>query len=479
MRALKWPRWLIAFAPLIALALTSSEAHADAQVGLYATGYNYPFGQIPVRSTSLYPSCGFEIENNINRNFDGEPFQSCGWDFFMVHYEGYINLPDHQSIQFMVAADDGGTISIGGAQFGTWNLKGCSWSAPADLSGLSGEQPIDGWFFEYGGGTCFMLAWNIDNLGWEIVPDWAYTTESIPSTTTTTSTVLETTVPATTTTSTTLQETSTSTSTSVPQSTSTSQTPTTETTETTVSVAETTVPTTSTSSTSTPATSTTQAWVPPPPVATSEPSTTAPEVSTTVELPPLTTEPSILDTPSIDPEPETSDLPSTTEPEVATTNAPAESATTAAETTTTLPDLPNDMNTPEFTDAEAEAARALVDEAISDGLTEEIVAALAADPAVIQNVTVEQAAVIFETLNDTPLTDEQIEAVTEALNDAPDEIKQEFEEQVNIFSNGFDNYVPLGSHISVKARRVLIASSALLSAVPSVRAEGTSRRRKV
>jgi hypothetical protein len=156
-----------------------------------------------------------------------------------------------------------------------------------------------------------------------------------------------------------------------------------------------------------------------------------------------------------------------------------ETATTQAESTTTLPDLLDGSNDPQFSEVEAEQARALVDEAINDGLTAEVVAALAADPAVIENVSVDQAAEIFEALNDASLTDAQVDAVTEVMNNAPDEIKEEFESAVNIFGKGFDNYVPLGSSISVGVRRVVIASSALLSAVPSVRAEGTSRRQRV
>ena len=394
----------------------------------------------------------------------------------MVHYEGFIQIPEHQTIEFMVAADDGGTVSIAGAEFGTWNLKGCSWSAPADLSGLEGEQPLDGWFFEYGGGTCFMLAWKIDDEYWEIVPDWAYTTESTPSTTTSTTTVLETTVPATTTTSTTLQATTTTPSTSTTASTISTTTSSTSSTTTTTEPETT---TTSSTSTSLVATSTTQGWVSPPPSATTEPSTTAPTTTTTEEPAPQTSEATVQSTPSTDLPVATTDSPSTTRPTEPATSVPVETATTQAESTTTLPDLLDGSNDPQFSEVEAEQARALVDEAINDGLTAEVVAALAADPAVIENVSVDQAAEIFEALNDASLTDAQVDAVTEVMNNAPDEIKEEFESAVNIFGKGFDNYVPLGSSISVGVRRVVIASSALLSAVPSVRAEGTSRRQRV
>ena len=70
----------------------------------------------------------------------------------MVHYTGFINLPEHETIEFMVAADDGGTVSIAGQEFGTWNVKGCSWSQSITLSVMPGLYPLDGWFFEAGGG---------------------------------------------------------------------------------------------------------------------------------------------------------------------------------------------------------------------------------------------------------------------------------------------------------------------------------------
>ena len=181
-------RWLV-FLPAAFIALLPQTANAEPEPGLNAVGYL--IDQIPPeRSDDIYPTCGSEVENNINRNFNGEPFQDCGWDFFMVHYTGFIDIPEHDTIQFMVAADDGGTVDIGGYEFGTWNLKGCSWSAIATLELDPGPNPLDGWFFEAGGGTCYMLAWNIDDTYWEIVPDWAFTTTSTPSTTTTTSTVV-------------------------------------------------------------------------------------------------------------------------------------------------------------------------------------------------------------------------------------------------------------------------------------------------
>jgi hypothetical protein len=139
----------------------------------------------PIKSDDAYESCGVEIENNINRNFEGEPFVGCPDDLFMVHYTGFITLPAHNSIQFWLAADDGGTMKIGDYEWGTWIDKGCSAEESAVMSLPVGEPLVlDGWFYENSGGTCFMLAWNIDNTGWQMVPDDAFTV-SLPPTTTT------------------------------------------------------------------------------------------------------------------------------------------------------------------------------------------------------------------------------------------------------------------------------------------------------
>jgi len=121
----------------------------------------------------------------------------------MLHYTGFITIPEHETIRFWVAADDGGTVKIGIEEFGDWNDKGCS-AVEAEFQIDAGSQPLDAWFYENGGGTCFMLAWQIDNGEWEIVPKSAFTRGAVQQVTTTTSSTTTTTtteVPTTTTSS--------------------------------------------------------------------------------------------------------------------------------------------------------------------------------------------------------------------------------------------------------------------------------------
>jgi hypothetical protein len=443
-------RWLV-FLPVAFLALLPTQANAEPEPGLNAVGYL--IDQIPPeRSDDTYPTCGSEVENNINRNFNGEPFQDCGWDFFMVHYSGFIDIPEHETIQFMVAADDGGTINISGQEFGTWNIKACSWSAIATLELDPGPNPLDGWFFEAGGGTCYMLAWNIDDIGWEIVPEWAYTTASTPPTTTSTSTVLETTVPATTTTSTTVQETTTSTT----------EAPSTSTTEISTSTTSSLPPSTTTSvDTTPPATLATPAWVPPPTSTTTAPATTVPEVSTTAEPPPPTTLPEIPTTSLAPP----STVRTTTTLAAATTMAPvASTAPPVSATPETVPNTPE--NVLEAPIASPEQVAKAVDAILETPPSPDQAAYLATNAQVLAVVSTTQAEEIFEALDVTELDDTQVAALIEAVQDAPQEIRETFEENVDIFKTGLDTYVPVGSNIPVGARRTLVAIGAVLTMLP-------------
>jgi hypothetical protein len=252
-------RWIV-FVPVALLAVFSSGAQAQANnnQGLNVTGYSIDFVP-PQRNSYTYPECGSDTQPFVNVVWEYQQLGNCGEDMFMIHYTGFIQLPAHDTIQFWLAADDGGTIKIGTNEWGDWNDKGCS-AIESEVFTLAADTPlvVDGWFYENGGSTCFMLAWNINDQGWEIVPPEAFTmsapvvttttsttsstttTTTTPATTTTTSTTTTSTLPTTTTTnvSTTTVDPTTTTSTVVLQTTSTSTSTTTSST--------TTIPTTTT-----------------------------------------------------------------------------------------------------------------------------------------------------------------------------------------------------------------------------------------
>ena len=294
----------------------------------------------------------------------------------------------------------------------------------------------------------------ISNLSlWESIT----TSTTSTTTTTTTSTVPETTVPVTNPTTTTVQETTTSTTTtSVVNSTSTSST-------------STTVP---------------------------EPSTTTtamPPSTTTTSIAPQISEPEFVDTVvPVEPEPDETDtteipveeaIPETTLPEETTTTDETYPDTTEEPVVDTT--LPEDFETPleaplsdEEVDsliAEAETTEALIEALaelspeqveqvietlLADEPTQEQATALASSPAVLAVISTEQAQQIFEALDVAELSDTQTEALIAAVQDAPTEIRETFEDTIDIFKSALDTYVPVGSNIPVGTRRTLIAVTA-------------------
>jgi hypothetical protein len=92
----------------------------------------------------------------------------------------------------------------------------------------------------------------------------------------------------------------------------------------------------------------------------------------------------------------------------------------------------------------------------------------------LQNLTSDEASTVFESLEVSELTEEQAEKLIEAVQDAPDSVRESFEDEVNVFGGKFDEYVPLGSNISVGQRKVLVAASAVLFVAPTVSVSSTS-----
>jgi hypothetical protein len=177
-------RWLI-FLPVALFALFAPSRVEASQVGLLVRGYQ--IDEIPPTKSDLaYPLCGTSVEPFINATWDYEQnlFGDCGWDSFMLHYTGFIQIPEHQTIEFWIASDDGGTVKIGTEEFGVWQDQGCSATATGQIQIEAGTRDLDAWFYENGGGTCFMLAWNIDDRGWEIIQPEFFTSEPlVPETT--------------------------------------------------------------------------------------------------------------------------------------------------------------------------------------------------------------------------------------------------------------------------------------------------------
>ena len=469
-------RWLI-FAPVAILALFAPSANAEPIAGLQTTYYTID-SVPPTRSDNIYTECGSEVENNINRSYDGEPYLDCTYDLFMVHMTGFITIPEHETIEFWLASDDGGTINIDGNEWGNWNDQGCSWMASGQIDISAGSQSLDLWMYENGGNTCLMLAWNINDQGWSIVPDEAFTTTGISTDTTTT--IQETTTTWATTTTSTTSTTTTTTSTIAP-STTVPVTPnlTTTTLQTTTSVAaisETTLPT---SQLTTPATmllveyptttillEPTTTFPDPLPVevtlpnATVQPPETLPFVIPTLPdviqavIPDIPVEPSVS-LPNATETQDTVNLPSTTFP----ADTPLLPALSDAEFEAVLDDLK---------DALPDEVTAIVATLLTTEVTSEQAVQVVSSPEVLAVISGEQAEQLFDAVDENALTvQEQIDIVA-AVQDAPTEVKKAFENEINIFGGeGFDDYIPVDSNVSVAVRRTIIVGTTILVAMPS------------
>jgi len=434
LKSLLHSRWLIA-APALLVSLFSFIPTAEAyQVGLNAVGYSVT--EIPpIKSDTAYVECGQDVVPFINVTFDYEQnlFGNCGWDQFMIHYTGYLQIPEHQTLQMWVASDDGGTVKIGLDEFGVWQDQGCS-ATEFDLSTTPADSyPLDAWFYENGGGTCFMLAWNIDDIGWTIVPPEAFTSEPPMSATQQVST----TVP-----STTMPESTTST---LVQSTTTGLQ------QTVVTVPET------TSSTTTTLTVPVTLYIP---TTSTEPSTTTTE---------LTPEPQSTTT--------TTTVEVTTTTEYVTTTSEQPTPTTQPENPTTSVLSPSDEVEPPLSNQELVAVldalgtadkaevQALVEEVLSKDLDTSQAASLVSSPTVLASVTSEQATALFEEISPEQLTPAEAEAVVEAVQSAPTSVRKAFEAVLNLFQGFADNYVMTGQQVPIKTRRALIALTAVFLTV--------------
>jgi len=473
-------RWLIPL-PAIVLSFWPTLVRAEVQPGLQTTYYTID-AIPPIQSTTEYPLCGSEIENNINRSYDGEPYLDCTYDLFMVHMTGFIEIPEHQTIEFMLASDDGGEITIGGNTFGVWYDQGCTWTMSNELQLDAGSQPLELWMYENGGGTCVMLAWNIDNAGWEMVPDSSFTQQAVASTTSSTSTSTTTTTP---TTSTTVAEqtTTSSTTTTLPISTTTTTQPVQS--STTTSVPDT---TTTTTTTVAPAPTTTQApYTPPQTTTTSEPvvesttTTSLPVPESTVEetstttylLDPDTTVaqssstlPAEIETPTSQPQ-QTPDIPQTTEAEVQSSS------------TTTLPEPGEPISDEKVAEILTELKTAApaqiiaaIEQVLASNITTDQAVSIASSPEVLAAITQDQAEAIFEQIIVEELSVEQADELVAALNEAPTKVKKAFQETINVFTGLFDSFQMVGQTIPVGERRTLVAVSNTLVAV------GASLRRR-
>lgn len=267
------------------------------------------------------------------------------------------------------------------------------------------------------------------------------TLEMLTSTTLETTTTTEESTTTSTTSSTTTTSTSTSTTTTTEVSTTTTQIPTTTST-TSASTSTTTIPVSTTMSTLVP-------------VAPTEPPTTTTILTST-------TSSSLFVFPTLAPIIQTTtttlipNVTSTSTIPVISTSVPIQQDQVREEISTLLEDI---IQIPQS------EVKKVIDNIIENGINSEEATALVTNPEILKSITSEQAAEIFKEVDVADLSKEEEAALVESLTNAPNDIKETFQETIDIFGSGFDDYVPTGSGIDVKARRALIAAGAAITTI--------------
>jgi hypothetical protein len=90
------------------------------------------------------------------------------------------------------------------------------------------------------------------------------------------------------------------------------------------------------------------------------------------------------------------------------------------------------------------------------GVSEGQATELATSAKVLESVSGEQAAEVFDAIVASAVTPENGLAIVDAVQDAPKAVKESFEEELNVYEGVFDTYTAIGSGIPVSGRRVII-----------------------
>ena len=226
----------------------------------------------------------------------------------------------------------------------------------------------------------------------------------------------------------------------------------------TTTTTSTTTTTTTTTTTEVPVTTTTQApvFILPPFLSTTiVPSTT----TTTTDPPPTTTSTSVASVSTTT----TSAVSTTTS--VATTVPITTTSVVETTTTTTTTSIPNETLEPiqNLSSLSSVQISSAVDDLLSKGVDENEAVAISIRPEILQAISSDQAKEIFEKIEVGNLTPEDKNNLSNALTSAPENVKKEFEGTIDIYKEGFDDYVPTGSNLDVKTRRTFLAATTVLA----------------
>ena len=147
--------------------------------GLTLEVYSYDPANLPEAKPYELCANAWVSVDQINHDWGGEIVAGCADDFVLLHYSGFITLPESGEITFQSVADDGFVMNIDGQTvIDNWWPKGCSGGTGTHNFEANVSQSIDVWFYEYGGGACNILYY-YDVNGFNVVPSDAFTTSPL------------------------------------------------------------------------------------------------------------------------------------------------------------------------------------------------------------------------------------------------------------------------------------------------------------
>ena len=161
----------------------------EPQPGLTMTVYGgFPSPQFrPYETAPDWEPCYSGIVSQLAFDWGGGPAaEGCPADFFLVHFTGWLTVPESGTYEFLNWSDDGWYMTLDGTvALDDWNLHGCGghWSGPNEgyrelLAGVS--YALDIWMYEWGGGACAML-WYGTASNYGPVPAAWLTTQPLPT----------------------------------------------------------------------------------------------------------------------------------------------------------------------------------------------------------------------------------------------------------------------------------------------------------
>jgi hypothetical protein len=186
-KRLAFPLLGIIFSTLIFLPIVRAEELP--QQGVTMTVYDgVMIGLGPWQEPPTQPVCYSGVVSMIDFDWGGAPAaEGCPADMFMVHFTGWLTVPESGQWEFLNWSDDGWYMTLDGVlTIDDWNFHGCGghWSGPNEgYSQLVAGQSyaLDIWMFEWGGGACARLWFGAPTLGYGVVPAAWLTTSALPA----------------------------------------------------------------------------------------------------------------------------------------------------------------------------------------------------------------------------------------------------------------------------------------------------------